>query len=112
MAGSGYNVDADALKQQGKSFVGISSEFGTDTKQSTDKIAACEAAWGTDEVKLIKPLITGYTEVSRDIRLLLPVLQKKLGELGSNLNKIANEYQAAEQEQISTLKRAAPEGHA
>ncbi|MGW7492246.1 WXG100 family type VII secretion target [Streptomyces sp. NPDC054786] len=111
MAGSGYSIDADTLKEQGKRFARISSDFGSAGEKFDSKVSECEAGWGSDTEKLIKPILTAYTEVSRDIRLVLPVLQKKLGELGVNLNKIANDYQAAEQEQIATLKRVAPEGH-
>ncbi|WP_147264723.1 hypothetical protein [Streptomyces sp. NBRC 110611] len=101
----------DVLKEQGKRFADLSADFGAAATEFSSKVTECETSWGTDSVKIVKTLLDGYKPVSAAIQKVLPRLEVELGEIGKKLTQTANEYAAAEQEQITTLSKAVPGGH-
>ncbi|MGD3107974.1 hypothetical protein [Streptomyces sp. YGL11-2] len=110
MAGSGYQIDPNVLKTQGKNFSDISHNFGSAAEKFKSKVTECEEGWGDDSAKIVDQLLKAYKPVSKVIMFALPHLEDALGELGTKLNTIAKDYEAAELEQVSVLSKIAPEG--
>ncbi|WP_438485584.1 hypothetical protein [Streptomyces sp. S186] len=111
MAGSGYQIDPNVLKQQGKNFSDIAHNFGGAAEKFKSTVTECEESWGEDDnAKILAPVVKGYGYVSKAIMMALPHLQDALGELGTKLDTTAKEYEAAESEQVAVLSRVASEG--
>ncbi|MCK7625628.1 hypothetical protein MUU72_21425 [Streptomyces sp. RS10V-4] len=110
MAGSGYEIDPNVLKEQGKNFSDIAHNFGGAAEKFKSTVTECEEGWGDDSVKIVEQLLKGYKPVSKVIMMALPHLQDALGDIGTKLNAIAKDYEAAELEQVTVLSRVAVEG--
>ncbi|MCX4829758.1 MULTISPECIES: WXG100 family type VII secretion target [unclassified Streptomyces] len=107
MAGSGFDVDADVLKAQARSFDRLASDFASKSKDFKDKVDRLEKAWGDDDVELASPIIDVYKPVSAGIRDSLEHLGEALKDIGKNLDSVAEGYDQTEQEHHRALMQAA-----
>ncbi|MEU7636942.1 MULTISPECIES: WXG100 family type VII secretion target [unclassified Streptomyces] len=112
MAGSGYQIDPNVLRTQGKNFSDIAHNFGGSAEKFKSKVTECEEGWGDDSAKIVDQLLKAYKPVSKVIMMALPHLEDALGELGTKLNTIAKDYESAELEQVQVLSQIKPEGPA